>query len=162
MEMEPIYLVTGATGPTGSFAAQELRKGGAPVRALVHKDDERVNHLKQIGAEIIIADLLDYQAVRAALNGIAAAYFVYPIRSGLVDATAYFAQAALDEGVKAIVNMSRSRRGRTRRATPRGITGSASVCSIEVASRPRTCGRRSLRNGCSITAAAGELRKRGR
>jgi NAD(P)H dehydrogenase (quinone) len=106
MEMGPIYLVTGATGPTGSFAAQELRKGGAPVRALVHKDDERVNHLKQIGAEIIIADLLDYQAVRAALNGIAAAYFVYPIRSGLVDATAYFAQAALDEGVKAIVNMS--------------------------------------------------------
>ena len=104
--MEPIYLIAGATGPTGSFAAQELRKGGARVRALVHRDDDRIRLLKDIGAEIVIADLLDYQAVRVALKGIAAAYFVYPIRGGLVDATAYFAQAALDQGVKAIVNMS--------------------------------------------------------
>jgi uncharacterized protein YbjT (DUF2867 family) len=38
--------------------------------------------------------------------GITAAYFVYPIRNGLIDATVYFAQAALGAGLKAIVNMS--------------------------------------------------------
>jgi NAD(P)H dehydrogenase (quinone) len=104
--MEPIYLVAGATGPTGSFAARELRKSGARVRALVHKLDERAESLRSIGAEVFVGDLLDYGAVRSAVQGITAAYFVYPIRTGLVDATAYFAQAALDAGLQAIVNMS--------------------------------------------------------
>jgi NAD(P)H dehydrogenase (quinone) len=104
--MEPIYLVAGATGPTGSFATRELPKSGARVRALVHKLDERAESLRRIGAEVFVGDLLDYGAVRSALQGITAAYFVYPIRTGLVDATAYFAQAALDAGLQAIVNMS--------------------------------------------------------
>jgi uncharacterized protein YbjT (DUF2867 family) len=104
--MQPIYLVTGATGPTGSFTVKELRATGVRVRALVHKEDERSQALKAAGAEIVVGDLLDYGAVQNAAKGIAAAYFVFPIRDGLIDATAYFAQAALDTGIKAIVNMS--------------------------------------------------------
>lgn len=104
--MEPMYLVTGASGPTGRFAAEELRKSGAQVRAFVHKEDDRSRALADTGAEIFVGDLLDYGSVRAALVGINAAYFVYPIRSGLIDATVYFAQAALGAGLKAIVNMS--------------------------------------------------------
>src|SRR5262249_48126194 len=34
------------------------------------------------------------------------AYFVYPIRPGIIQATAYFAQAAKEAGVEVIVNMS--------------------------------------------------------
>jgi NAD(P)H dehydrogenase (quinone) len=45
-------------------------------------------------------------AVRKALNGVNRAYFVYPIRPGLVQATAQFAQLALEAGVEGIVNMS--------------------------------------------------------
>jgi uncharacterized protein YbjT (DUF2867 family) len=104
--MDPIYLVTGATGPTGTFAARELRKAGAKVRAFVHKEDERANGLREIGAEVVAGDLLDYKAVQAALKDVTSAYFVYPIRNGLIDATVYFAQAAVDAGLKAIVNMS--------------------------------------------------------
>src|SRR5271156_5910146 len=37
------------------------------------------------------------------MEGLSAAYFVYP---GLIDATAYFAQAAREAGVRSIVNMS--------------------------------------------------------
>jgi uncharacterized protein YbjT (DUF2867 family) len=54
----------------------------------------------------VIGDLLDFDAVREALECVNRAYFVYPIRPGLVQATAQFAQSALEAGVEAIVNMS--------------------------------------------------------
>jgi uncharacterized protein YbjT (DUF2867 family) len=50
--------------------------------------------------------LLDFGQVRAALDGVQRAYFVYPIRPGILQATAYFAQAAKEAGVDGIVNMS--------------------------------------------------------
>ncbi len=53
-----------------------------------------------------MGDLLDLDDVRAALDGVSAAYFVYPIRPRLIDATAFFAQAAQEVGVGSIVNMS--------------------------------------------------------
>jgi len=50
--------------------------------------------------------LLDIDAVSKALNNIDGAYFCYPILPGLLQATAYFAQAAKETGVQTIVNMS--------------------------------------------------------
>jgi len=47
--------------------------------------------------------LLDPDDARRALESVSAAYFVYPIAPGLIDATAYFAQAAKETGVIAIV-----------------------------------------------------------
>src|SRR5260370_7050334 len=44
--------------------------------------------------------------MRGAVKGVRRAYFVYPIRPGIIQATAYFAQAAREAGVEAIVNMS--------------------------------------------------------
>src|SRR5260370_24291652 len=38
--------------------------------------------------------------------GVAGAYFCYPIRPGIIQATALFAQAAKEAGVKCVVNMS--------------------------------------------------------
>lgn len=40
------------------------------------------------------------------LQDVRAAYFVYPVRSELLDATVYLAQAAKEGGVSAIVNTS--------------------------------------------------------
>ena len=40
------------------------------------------------------------------MHGVQRAYFVYPIRPGILQATAYFAQAAKEAGVDSIVNMS--------------------------------------------------------
>ncbi|OZI26441.1 NmrA family transcriptional regulator [Bordetella genomosp. 9] len=101
------YLITGATGATGGAAIEELLSRGARVRAFVHRDDERAAALRARGVEIVVGDLLDSHAVRAALRNVAGAYFVYPImQPQLVDATAYFALAAQLAGVRSIVNMS--------------------------------------------------------
>lgn len=76
------------------------------MRAFVHREDERSEALARRGAEIVVGELLDFDAVRSALEDVDRAYFVYPIRLGLVQATAQFAQAAIEAGVEAIVNMS--------------------------------------------------------
>jgi NAD(P)H dehydrogenase (quinone) len=100
------FLITGATGKTGRSATEILIKQGFAVRALVHREDERSAKLSAAGAEIVIGDLLNPDDARRALESVSAAYFVYPIAPGLIDATAYFAQAARETGVGAIVNMS--------------------------------------------------------
>ncbi len=99
-------LVTGSTGATGGFAIDALLRMGVPVRALVRKDDERSARLRQAGAETRVGDLLEIDDIRAAMEGVSASYFVYPLLPGLVSAAAYFAQAATEAGVRGIVDMS--------------------------------------------------------
>jgi NAD(P)H dehydrogenase (quinone) len=99
-------LVTGATGDTGRATIDELLARGHQVRALAHGQDDRSKKLQERGVEVVFGDLLDFGQVRAALDGVQRAYFVYPIRPGILQATAYFAQAAKEAGVDGIVNMS--------------------------------------------------------
>jgi uncharacterized protein YbjT (DUF2867 family) len=99
-------LITGATGKTGAFAVSGLLEQGHEVRALVHRDDARAERLAESGAEVVVGDLLDLDAVTAAAKGIDAAYLTYPILPGLLEATATLLQAAEENGVGAIVNMS--------------------------------------------------------
>jgi uncharacterized protein YbjT (DUF2867 family) len=105
--MKPHILITGATGTTGSTAIKTLLEQKVHVRALVHKKDARSERLSTQGVEIVQGDLSDFEAVSEALKGISAAYFVYPIQvPGILEGTAFFAQAAIEQGVSAIVNMS--------------------------------------------------------
>jgi NAD(P)H dehydrogenase (quinone) len=99
-------LIGGATGATGSVATKLLLEKGFPVRAFVHKDDERAHKLQALGAEIFVGELLDFRAVRRAFEGIKRAYFVYPMRPGLVQATAHYAQAAKEAKAEFVLNMS--------------------------------------------------------
>jgi uncharacterized protein YbjT (DUF2867 family) len=99
-------LITGATGDTGGYAIEQLLKKGHPVRALVHHIDDRSKRLEDKGVEAVAGDYLDLDAMRAAAKGVRRAYFVYPLRPGIIQATAYFAQAAREAGVEAVVNMS--------------------------------------------------------
>jgi NAD(P)H dehydrogenase (quinone) len=99
-------LVTGATGDTGRATVDELLARGHQVRALAHADDERSKKLQDRGVEVVYGDLLDFGQVRSALKGTQRAYFIYPIRPGILEATAYFAQAAQEAGIDCIVNMS--------------------------------------------------------
>lgn len=101
-------LVTGATGQTGVYTVSTLLEQGHHVRALVHRTDERADRLAQAGAEVVVADLLDFNAVTQAAQGIDAAYFTYPVAPGLLEATATLLQAADENRVGAIVNMSQS------------------------------------------------------
>ena len=99
-------LVTGATGDTGRATVDEVLARGHRVRALAHGQDERSKKLQDRGVEVVYGDLLDFGQVKAALHGVQRAYFVYPIRPGILQATAYFAQAAREAGVDGLVNMS--------------------------------------------------------
>src|SRR5271167_4962815 len=104
---EKKILITGATGATGGHAITKLLELKIPVRALVHQLDARSEELRASGVEIVQGDLNDFAAVSEALQGITGAYFVFPIQvPGILEATAFFAQAATEAGVTFIVNMS--------------------------------------------------------
>lgn len=100
------FFVAGATGQTGDPMTRLLLSRGHQVRAFVHSPDARSESLAEAGADVIVGDLLDLDAVRAALEGTHAGYFLYPIHPGLIQATAFFAQAAHEANLAAVVNMS--------------------------------------------------------
>jgi len=103
---QPTLLVTGATGFTGRRTVEILREQHIPVRAMVRTDDHRADELRERGAEVAIGNFDDLNSLRAALEGIESAYFVYPIHPGIIDASARFALAAKEAGVSSVVNMS--------------------------------------------------------
>ncbi len=103
---EAEILVTGATGRTGGLVIDELLKMGKSVRAYVRKDGEQAAALRARGVDIAFGDFTDIDAIRAAMEGINSAYFLYPLAPGIIGAAAYFAQAAKEAGVNAVVNMS--------------------------------------------------------
>jgi uncharacterized protein YbjT (DUF2867 family) len=103
---ESEILVSGATGRTGGSAIDELLKMGKQVRAYVRSDDERATALRKRGVDIAVGDFTNVDQIRAAMEGIRSAYFLHPIAPGIVGAAAYFAQAAKEARVTAIVNMS--------------------------------------------------------
>jgi len=108
--MSSKILVTGAAGGvqggTGHRLTRLLLEKGVPVRAFVHKVDERSDALREMGAEVFAGDLVNIQSVREALKGIERVYFCYPVQADLLEATAILAQAAKEEDVKFIFNLS--------------------------------------------------------
>ena len=109
MTVEPV-LVTGAAGgsqgSTGFHVTRLLLDKGRPVRAFVHRLDDRSDRLRALGAEVIEGDLRDFRSVAAAMGGIHRAYFAYPVQEGLLEAAATFAAAARSAGVEQVVNLS--------------------------------------------------------
>lgn len=95
----------GRQGKTGRHVSEMLLKRGIPVRALVHKIDERSEQLRARGAEIFEGDFLDVRSVQRAVQGTASVYFAYPVQDGLLDATAAMAVAAREAGITRLVNL---------------------------------------------------------
>ena len=106
---DQLVLVTGAAGgsqgKTGRHVSAMLLARGIPVRAFVHKIDERSEYLRQIGAEVFAGDFLDPQSVLKAVEGVFSVYFAYPVQEGLLDATAIMAIAARQAGVRRLINL---------------------------------------------------------
>jgi NAD(P)H dehydrogenase (quinone) len=101
-----IVLISGATGDTGRPAVSESIALGLKVRAFVHSVDARAQALADLGADVVEGDLLDINTVRPAMEGVDAAYFVWPVQPGLIHATVNFAQAAKEAGVGTVINLS--------------------------------------------------------
>jgi len=99
-------LITGATGDTGRAAVAEAIALGLSVRAMVRRVDDRSISLEALGAEIVVGDLLEIDTVVSAMKGVDAAYFVWPVAPGHLNAAVNFAQAAKETGVTHIVNLS--------------------------------------------------------
>jgi uncharacterized protein YbjT (DUF2867 family) len=102
-------LVTGAAGSVGSTAQTAiatLLEQGHRVRAMVRKLDARADTLRDMGADVVVADMLDIIAVRAAMEGCSVVYFTMSISPNYLEASANVAVTAKSLGVKAFVNLS--------------------------------------------------------
>lgn len=106
MNTKPKTLVTGATGKTGEAVVTELLKRGWPVRAMVSREDQRSGRLREMGAEIAIADMYDPQQLREALRGIQRAYYLPLMQPYMIQAANAFAVAAKEAKLEYIVQMS--------------------------------------------------------
>ena len=95
----------GRQGKTGRHVSKMLLQRGIPVRAFVHRIDERSEQLRALGAEIFEGDFLDVRSVQRAVQGTSSVYFAYPVQDGLLDATAAMAVAAREAGIKRLVNL---------------------------------------------------------
>ncbi|OBJ07277.1 hypothetical protein A5624_22895 [Mycobacterium sp. 1482292.6] len=96
-------LVTGATGKIGGAVAAQLLERGVRTRAMVHRDDARSARLREMGAEVVIADMFDIQQVMGAIAGIDRLYFNPPYHPHALDSAVAFAVAARRSGVEAVV-----------------------------------------------------------
>jgi len=102
-------LVTGAAGDIGAIGrhltAMLLAKRHK-VRALVRREDERSEGLRQLGAEVVQGDLTDLASMHRAVEGCARIYFGMSVSAAYLEATVNVATVARHHGIKAFVNMS--------------------------------------------------------
>lgn len=72
-----MYIVSGATGHTGSVVARTLLEKGLPVRVIV-RSREKGAAFEKLGAEIAVADLQDADGLTEALRGGKVLYLMNP------------------------------------------------------------------------------------
>jgi len=99
-------IVTGATGKTGSVVVAELLKAGYPVRAMVHREDDRSARLRAQGAEVVIADMSDVERIADALRDVQRAYYCPPYDPCMIQGAVAFAVAAKESRLEQIVGLS--------------------------------------------------------
>lgn len=104
--MQRRVLITGAAGKTASVVAETLLARGFFVRALVRKKDDRSSKLADKGAEIVTGDMLAIADMKAATASMDSGYFCYPTSDRILEASAIMAEAARDNGMGFICNMS--------------------------------------------------------
>jgi uncharacterized protein YbjT (DUF2867 family) len=83
-----MYVITGATGHTGTVIAEKLLTRGEKVR-VIGRDAGRLAHLVQKGAEPFVADLTDATAVTRGFTGAKAVYAMIPPNLAAADVRAY-------------------------------------------------------------------------
>jgi uncharacterized protein YbjT (DUF2867 family) len=107
--MSPI-LVTGAAGRVGGVGhtvVELLHRRGLPVRAFVHRDDDRAASLRATGAEVVVGDLTRTEDVTRALDGVRRIYFGLSVSPEYVQATVTTAVLARALGEREVfLNMS--------------------------------------------------------
>jgi NAD(P)H dehydrogenase (quinone) len=110
MPDESPVLVTGAAGRVGSVGrttVELLRNRDVPVRAFVHREDERADAIRATGAEVVVGDLTEAPDIVRAMTGCRRMYFGMSVSSRYLEATVTVAAAAREyANLAALVNIS--------------------------------------------------------
>lgn len=72
-----MFIVTGATGHTGSVVAEALLAAGKKVRVVV-RNAGKAERLQALGAEVFVADLADQPALARAVRGAEGVFLLSP------------------------------------------------------------------------------------
>jgi len=110
MSIDAPILVTGAAGRVGGVGrdvVEILRSRDLPVRALVHREDERADVLRAMGAEVVLGDLTRAGDVARALAGCRRMYFGMSVSAPYLEATVTAAAVARQRvDLEVFVNIS--------------------------------------------------------
>ena len=105
-----MYLITGAAGFLGGVSdsvVELLRGNGEQVRAMVRRDDARANRFRDLGAEVVVADLTSPFDVVETMRDVTRIFFNTDISFDYLQETAIVCAAARElGGLQVIVNMS--------------------------------------------------------
>jgi uncharacterized protein YbjT (DUF2867 family) len=102
-------LVTGAAGRVGGVGrtvTELLLKQGKAVRAMVRNEDERAQALRDMGAEVVVGNLLNLDSMHRVIAGCETMFFLMSVSDDYLVATVNTAALAKHHGVKAFINMS--------------------------------------------------------
>ena len=103
-------LVTGAAGRIGGVGrtvVELLRARELPVRAMVHRQDERAQELRDLGADVVVGDLTRPSDVEHALDGCHRMLFCMSVSPAYLEAAATVATVARTLGeLEVLVNLS--------------------------------------------------------
>ena len=83
-----MYVITGATGNTGSIIASTLLDAGKQVR-IIARDAEKAKDLIEKGAELFQGSTNDFEILKKAFAGANTVYVVIPMNMQAVDYTAF-------------------------------------------------------------------------
>ena len=100
--MKKIITVAGGTGNLGGRIVRDLIKRGATVRAIVRQETEaeKIDKLKQLGAEVIEVDMSNHEELKNACEGAACVVSALSgLRETIVDAQTQLLDAAMAAGV---------------------------------------------------------------
>lgn len=103
-------LVTGAAGRIGAVGRHVvtfLRASGVPVRAVVRQNDERAARLRDLGADVVVADLTKSEEVFPAIQGCTRVFFSTSVSSHYLEAAMVMVAAArASPNIELLVNLS--------------------------------------------------------
>src|SRR5215469_10253257 len=107
-----MYVITGATGHTGSTAAKSLLSRGQKVR-VVGRNPDHLKTLASAGAEVFVCDVTDSKRLTEAFRGADTAYLMMPPNITSSDVRAFqeqvsdsFASAVAASKLKHVVSLS--------------------------------------------------------
>jgi len=102
-------LVTGAAGRVGAVGRTVttlLLQQGKALRAMVRKEDERAQALRDMGAEVVVGDLLALDAMHRVIAGCEMMDFGLSVSEASLAVTVNAAAVAQHHGVQAFINRS--------------------------------------------------------